>query len=254
MKKWIYLWVVWGVFGASAAAQSGFIEGWDNANHAYTTGEYDRAIEGYDSICRQGYGSAKLYYNLGNAYFKNNQIGKAILNYNKALRLDPSDEDIQHNLAVANRFVKDRIEVVPEFFLKTWMRNLMLRASSDTWAIWSLILFAMTLGLVALYLLGSRMGQRKFGFYGGICCLLLSVGALVFSSIGRRQIVSPREAVIMISAAPVKSEPEATSKDIFVLHEGTKVRIAGEIGDWREIVIADGKKGWLDIQSIELIN
>lgn len=227
---------------------------WEQANHAYATGDYPAAIEQYDSIRREGYASARLYYNMGNAYYKDNQIGKAILYYNKALRLDPGNDDIKHNLTVANTYVRDRIESVPEFFLKTWARDVMYWAGSDTWAVLSLVFFGVTLALVLLYLLGNRMSQRKAGFYGAVVFLLLSVGALVFASIERRKILNPDEAVIMITAAPVKSEPNPASKDIFVLHEGTKVRIAGELGDWREIVIADGNRGWIEMKSIELID
>lgn len=227
---------------------------WDHANHAYTNGDYKAAIEAYDSIQQSGYASAKLYYNLGNAYFKDNQVGKAILNYNKAQRLDPSDDDIKHNLAVANSQVKDRIEVVPEFFFKTWMRSLMFRASSDNWAVLSLVFLAVALALVAVYLLSGRLGYRKTGFYGGILFVLFFIGSVVFASIQRRMIVSPDQAVIMATAASVKSSPDQASKDIFVLHEGTRVRVVGEMGQWREIVIADGNKGWIDGRSIEMIN
>ena len=227
---------------------------WERANHSYTAGDYPAAIEQYDSIRREGYTSARLYYNMGNAYYKDNRIGRAVLYYNKALRLDPGNDDIKHNLAVANTYVRDRIDTVPEFFLKTWARDMMYWAGTDTWTILSLVFFAVALALVLLYLLGNRMSHRKAGFYGAIVCLLFSIGSLVFASIERRKIQHPDEAVIMITAAPVKSEPNNGSKDIFVLHEGTKVRIAGELGEWREIVIADGNRGWIEMKSIEMID
>jgi len=227
---------------------------WESANSAYTAGDYLEAIARYDSISAQGYASARLYYNMGNAYYKDNQIGKAILYYHKALRLDPGNDDIKHNLATANTFVRDRIETVPEFFLKTWARELMYRAGTDSWAVMSLIFFAAALALVLLYLLGNRMAQRKTGFYGAIVFLLFSIGSLVFASIERRKILHPDEAVIMITAAPVKSEPNNASKDVFVLHEGTKVRISAALGDWREVVVANGSRGWIEVKSIELID
>lgn len=238
----------------SVFGQTELDELWETANHAYTSGDYAAALEVYDSIGAQGYTSSKLYYNMGNAYYKENQIGKAILYYNKAQRLDPSNEDIKHNLAVANAYARDRIDTVPEFFVKTWARQMMYWFSSDTWAVLSLVFFAFALGLVLVYLLGSRMSRRKTGFYGALFCLLLFTGSLIFSSIQRRKILRPDEAVIMITAAPVKSEPNHASKDIFVLHEGTKVRVDGEMGDWREIVIADGNRGWIELKSIELID
>lgn len=237
-----------------AFAQDDPDELWEQANQAYTSGDYLGAIQLYDSISRQGYASAKLYYNLGNAYFKDNRIGSAILYYNKAQRLDPGNEDIRHNLTIANTYVRDRIDTVPEFFLKTWAKQLMYGFSSDTWAVLSLVFFGVALGLVLLYLLGNRMSHRKAGFYGAIVFLLLSVGSLVFASIQRRKILHPDEAIIMITAAPVKSEPNNASRDVFVLHEGTKVRIADEMGEWREIVVSDGNRGWIEYQSIALID
>ncbi|MCD8186320.1 MAG: tetratricopeptide repeat protein [Rikenellaceae bacterium] len=137
---------------------------WERANSAYTGGDYPEAILHYDSIRAQGYVSARLYYNLANAYYKDNQIGKAILNYNKALRLDPGNDDIKHNLAIANSYVRDRIDTVPEFFLKTWARELMYRAGTDSWAVMNLVFFALALALVLVYLLGRRMSWRKAGF------------------------------------------------------------------------------------------
>ena len=227
---------------------------WEQANTAYTNGDYPSAIARYDSIRASGYASAPLYYNLGNACYKEGQLGRAILNYNKALRLNPGSDNIRHNLAVANTQIRDRIDAVPEFFVKTWARQLMYTVSSDGWAVWSLVFLAAALGLALLYLLGGRMALRKMGFYGAIVLLLFSLGSLVFSSIQRRKMLRPDEAVVMISAAPVKSEPNATGRDVFVLHEGTKVRLVGIMDGWREIVLADGKQGWIDGKSIEVVD
>lgn len=254
MKRLVFICGMVMLLCTAGRAQMNVNDLWDKANHAYTNGDYQAAIGGYDSIVNSGYGSAKLYYNLGNAYFKDKQIGKAILNYNKAQRLAPSDNDIRHNLVIAGGFVKDRIEVVPEFFLKTWLRSLMTSASSNSWAVFSLVFLAAALAMVALYLLSSRILYRKTGFYGGIVLVCCFVAAVVFSSIERRAITDPDEAVIMLTAAPVKSSPDANSKDIFVLHEGTVVRVLTSLGAWREVMIADGNKGWVDVKSIEMID
>ena len=236
------------------AASAQMDEVWDEANRAYTAGDYLQAIVLYDSIEHRGYTSAKLFYNLGNAYFKEARIGPAILYYNKAQRLDPGNADIRHNLLIAGTRVRDRIDAVPEFFLKTWARQAMLRLGSDAWAVWSLVFFALALAAVLLYLLGNRLMVRKTGFYSAIVCLLLFIGTLAFSTIQRRKIVHPDEAVVMITAAPVKTEPNASARDAFVLHEGTKVRIVGEMASWREIVLADGNQGWIDEASIAPID
>ena len=237
----------------AAGAEKTAEEIWVQANEAYTQGDYAKGVQGYESIRRMGFAGAKVYYNLGNAYYKMNRVGPAILNYNKALRLAPADGDVRHNLAVAGASVKDRIDVVPEFFLKTWLRSLMRRAGSNAWAAWSLVFLAAGLALALVYLLASRLGWRKAGFYGGAVCIALFIVSLVFSSVERREILYPDEAVIMLAAAPVKSSPDNNSKDIFVLHEGTKVRVTGALGDWREIVVADGNKGWILSRSLETI-
>jgi tetratricopeptide (TPR) repeat protein len=234
-------------------AQADPEELWEQGNQAYTAGNYPEAIQLYDSISRQGYASARLFYNLGNAYYKENQIGRAILYYNRAQRLDPGNADIRHNLSIAGASVRDRIDVVPEFFLKTWSKRLMYTLGGDTWAVLSLVFFGFALALVLLYLLGTRTSVRKAGFYGAILCLALAIGTLLFASIQRRKLLHPDEAIVMITAAPVKSEPNQASRDVFVLHEGTKVRIDNSVGEWREIVLSDGNRGWIEQKSIALI-
>lgn len=226
---------------------------WDEANTMYINGNYERAISIYDSIIESGSSSHKIYYNLGNAYFKEGKIGKAILYYNKALRLSPSDIDTKHNLEVAGTYVKDKIESVPEFFVNTWIRELRQSMSSNTWAILSLVMLAVALALVLLYLLSKRFLYRKIGFFGAIGMLAICIFAICSASIEKSNLVEPTEAVVTSSAVPVKSSPNKLSKDIFVLHEGTKVKVVGQLQEWREVTIADGNKGWILATSIEMI-
>ena len=226
---------------------------WDEANTAYINADYQAAIATYDSILATGNVSYKVYYNLGNAYFKEGKIGPSILNYNPALRLAPSDADIDYNLRVANSYVKDKIEHVPEFFLATWFRSLRMSLSSNAWASVSLVLLAALLGCVLLYLLSTKLALRKTGFYSAIVLLLLFIFSVVSASIGRRELTCAEEAIVMNSAAPVKSSPDNGSKDLFVLHEGTKVSVLNSLEEWREIAIADGNKGWIRSSAIELI-
>ena len=228
---------------------------WDSANTAYINGDYAAAIHLYDSILVTGNASHKLYYNLGNAWFKEKRIGRAILYYNKALKLDPSDADTKYNLRVANTYVKNRIEQIPEFFLITWLNTLQMKLSSNVWAVLSLVLLAVALAAVPVYLLSQRMILRKIGFYTTIAALSFCIFAIVSAAVEQRALTDGSEGVVIISAAPVKSAPERGSKDIFVLHEGTKVRVIRSQGEeWKEISIADGKQGWILNQSIELIN
>lgn len=226
---------------------------WDAANTAYINADYQAAIATYDSILATGNVSYKVYYNLGNAYFKEGKIGPSILNYNRALRLAPSNPDIEYNLRVANSYVKDKIEHVPEFFLKTWMRSLRMSLSSNAWATMSLILLTVMLACVLLYLLATKLALRKTGFYSAIVLLLLFIFSVVSASVGRRELTHAKEAIVMSTAAPVKSSPDNGSKDLFVLHEGTKVRVLNALDEWQEISIADGNKGWIKKSAIELI-
>lgn len=238
---------------AAKANESVYMNAWDRANTAYVNGKYGDAIEIYDSILNAGYTSQKLYYNIGNAYFKQGEIANSILNYNRALLLDPSDVDARYNLRIANSYIKDNIEAVPEFFLFKWIKAWRSTLSSDAWAVSSLVFLTITLSLVLVYLLSSRLRLRKAGFYLAIITLIITVFSVVFATAEKQKQLKSEEAIIMISAAPVKSSPDNSSTDIFILHEGTKVKVVSSLGEWREITIADGNKGWILESSIEAI-
>lgn len=239
--------------GAAADGRTGTGELWDSANTLYVNGDYDGATVLYDSILSRGYSSSKLYYNLGNAHFKSNRIGKAIVNYNRALELAPYDSDIEYNLDVANSYIKDRIEAVPEFVVRGWFRHIRSLLTSNMWAVVSLILFAGALACVLVYLLGQKKGVRKAGFFTAIFAVVLFFVAVSFSVRQRRELVNASHGVVISSAVSVVSSPERSSKELFIIHEGTKVKITGHYGDWTEITIADGNKGWLLSESIEKI-
>lgn len=226
---------------------------WEAGNTAYINGDYSRAIECYEAILDGGAYSAKLYYNLGNAYFKEGRLGPAILNYRRALRLSPGNEDIRYNLSVAENRTKDSIESVPEFFLTTWVKALRNTMSGTAWTILSLIALAAMLVLVLFYLLSQRLALRKAGFYGTLLMLLIGIVSTSFALTERRSSMDRDRAVVLSSAISVKSSPGNGATDLFVLHEGTTVRIASRLGDWWEIVIADGKKGWLESRQAEEI-
>ena len=226
---------------------------WEAANAAYVNGESKRAADGYAAILEGGVHSAELYYNMGNAHFKSGRIGQAILCYRRALRLAPGNDDIRYNLEVAGENTKDSIEAVPEFFLTTWMRAVRNTMSSTAWTVLSLAALAAMLALAMVYLLASRLTARKTGFYGMAAMLVLFVAATSFAAAGRREAVERSEAVVMSPSVSVKSSPDNSATDLFVLHEGTAVRVTGSLDEWCEIVIADGKKGWVRSRQIEVI-
>ena len=226
---------------------------WDAAAAAYNAADYLTAIEYYTTILDGGRHSAELYYNLANAYFKREQVGEALLNYNRALRLSPADEDIRHNLAFAEQSTKDSIEQIPEFFLSTWMRSVRNLMGGNTWTILSIVMLALALAMALLYLLAQPLTMRKTGFYSMALFGLLFIITTSFAWSARTEATAQRDAIIMSSAASIKSSPDGNSTELFVLHEGTKVRVGEVMDKWAEVRIADGRKGWIEIDRIERI-
>lgn len=226
---------------------------WQRGNQAYIDGDYTAAIANYTAIENRGQYSAKLYYNLANAYFKNEEIGYAILYYHRALRVSPTMEDARYNLTIAESLTKDKIAVVPQFFLNRWMLTLQRSISGTAWSAISIILLAAALSMLLLFLLGSRIKVRKIGFYGTIAISLLFVITSIFAIAERNDMINREQAIVMSSAISVKSSPDKAATDLFVLHEGTKVKITTQVDGWYEIVIADGKKGWAEESHIEKI-
>lgn len=226
---------------------------WDAANAAYLDGNYHEATKAYEQLAAQGYGSAKLFYNLANSYFKQERIGRAILFYRRALRLDPGNADARYNLTVAEARTKDRIERVPEFFLTQWFRTVRHTMSATAWSVLSLAMLACALAAFLLYLLAQRLSMRKAGFYGTLTAAVLFVLTTGFAAGERRDQLDRSEAVVMAASAAVSSAPDKLATDLFILHEGTTVRIVDRLDKWCEVTIADGKKGWIENSKIETI-
>lgn len=225
----------------------------DMGNKAYIDGDYEQALHYYNAILDRNLFSAALYYNTANAYFKTNQIGKAILFYNRALVIDPSMEDAEYNLAIAEARTKDKIAEVPQFFVKRWVKAVQNLFDCTTWSILSLVALALVMLCALMFLLARRIAIRKTGFYGALAGLVLLVATTAFAVAERNDILSREGAVVMMSAISVKSSPDHNSTDLFVLHEGTKVRVTAQIEGWSEVVIADGNKGWTESKNIEKI-
>ena len=226
---------------------------WDMANTAYNEGNFEKAAATYEQILAQNLHSAALYYNLANAYFKQGELGKALLNYNRASRIAPGDEDIRHNQEYAEKMTKDSIEKIPEFFLTTWLRSVRGAMSCTAWTVLSIVMLAVALVMALLYLLAQRMSLRKVGFYTMAMALLLFVATSIFAISERNQLVGRSEAIVMSTAASVKSSPDRSATELFVLHEGTKVRVGEVLDKWAEVRIAEGRKGWIEIDRIERI-
>ena len=224
-----------------------------NANKEYSKGQYNNAIELYKKIIKSGFGSFDLYYNLASSYFKVNNYPSSILFYEKANKIKPNDENVIYNLKVVNNKIVDKIENVPLFFLKRWWTAAINLFPSDTWAVFSIISFLLFFIIAAIYLLVNSVVYRKSSFYLGVLSLVFTIFFMVMASQQKAFADSNSEAIIFTPTVSVKSSPDDTSTDIFVIHEGTKVKITDNVGDWYEIKIANGSVGWMKASGLEKI-
>ncbi len=223
------------------------------ADSAYLNEDYLSAIDIYENLLETGV-SADIYYNLGNAYYRMDDITHAVINYERALLLSPGDEDIRFNLAMARDKTIDRITPRSEMFFVTWYRSLVNMMSVDAWGRTSLFALALAVALALLYLFAERVALRKVGFFGGIVLLLVFIFSNIFAWNQKTRLSERDAAIIISSAVPVKSTPTKSGTDLFILHEGTKVEIIDDtMKDWKEVRVADGKEGWLETSVIELI-
>lgn len=225
----------------------------EKANKAYADGHYSAALELYQQVVKEGYQSADLYYNTGNAYFKTNDLPNAILYYERAKRLDPGSEDISFNLKVANSRISDKIESLPEMFYRRWFISLSAQFSSDAWAKAGIVMFILSLLCAATYIISRILIVRKIGFWMTILSFVVSLIFVIFAYQNFQFIQNQNEAIIFAPTVTIKSSPDDKSIDLFVLHEGTKVKLLDHIGNWWEIKIANGSVGWLPSSSIERI-
>lgn len=222
------------------------------ANAQYKNKDYKKAAELYESVKNQGFESAALYYNLGNSYFRSGNIPQAILNYERAKKIRPDDEDILHNLKIANLSVTDKIEPLPELELSRFFRKIVNTYSSGGWAIWAICLLWLSVTAMALFFLVNSRRIKKAGFFTAIISFSLFL-VFILISLQRNSYENMNYAIIFSAVSYVKTSPETQSKDAFYLHAGTKVEIRETIGEWSYIRIADGKTGWLKSNDLEKI-
>lgn len=227
---------------------------WNAANAAYAEGRWDDAVSGYEMISDMGLESASLYCNTGNAYAKGGNVPFAILYYERALKVDPSYEDASYNLGLMNSRIQDRIDPVPEFFLAKWMKDISYIMDSDAWAVVALVLLGLTLAMFLLFLLAPTVAGRRTGFFTGLVLLVFMCFAFGFSVSQKKASMNADMAIVTRPVVSVKSSPSAeASKDLFILHEGTKVTVLDQVGTWNNISLADGRQGWLPAATMERI-
>lgn len=224
-----------------------------SANKAYQQNDFTGAIQQYEALLKQGYRSAALYYNLGNSYYRTRDLGKAILNYERALLLDPHDADIKHNLQFVQSQLPDEIDPLPAFFLSKWWNALSGLLSAQTWSVLALILLWIGITGLSLWLLGTKRVYKKIGFVAGIIVLAISLFAFTLANSRTDIIQNSGRAVVLQKEIVLRSAPDTQSKEVFVLHAGSTVKLLDKIGDWHKVRLGDGVQGWLPDQSLERI-
>ena len=220
---------------------------------AYMRNDYVSAIQIYEKLLEQGT-SATLYYNLGNSYYKSDDIARAILNYERALLLEPGNGDIRMNLEIARSKTVDKVTPIPDIFFVAWIKSFMNTLYADTWGKLGIVFFFLMLVSICAFLYSKRVGMKKIGFAGAVLMLCLVVASNLFAGYQKDKLIDRKEAIVLVPSITVRSTPSEDGTSLFVLHEGHKVEIKdNSMYEWKEIRLEDGKVGWVPASSIEVI-
>lgn len=221
---------------------------------AYSNGEYEKAIDIYGKIISEKGSSVQLFYNLGNAYFRNNMLGKAILNYERALLIDPTDEDAKANLELAQSRTKDELSEQYEIFFISWFKEFTALLNVTVWTVIGIVMFVLLLLSLLLLLFSKNTGIRKISMAFAVISLIVTIFANI-SAYSLDSYMSDRShAIVMKEEASLKSTPNNSGTVLIKVHEGRKVKIADDtMSDWKEIELEDGTVGWVPSSVIERI-
>ena len=251
MRRWIIGILVVCAIGSARSQEAGLL--FSEANQLYRNAEYDKAAAAYEQLIKNGYVSPSLYYNLGNARFKLKDVPGSILSYERAKRLAPRDEDILYNLSLANLRVIDKIDPIPEFFFTQWWKDFIRSCSSSTWALIAVSGLWIAVLLAAVVMVLRTPSIRKVLALAAILLVVGSAVAFTGMNLQSRYEHSEELAIIFTPSISVKSSPDLKSTDLFVLHEGLKVEVLDSYANWKKIRLPDGKVGWVQAQSVEII-
>lgn len=238
------------MFTVAVFAQSDLLQ---KANEHYTKDEFKQAIDVYNQILMTNLESPEVYFNLGNACYKTGQYTQSILNYERAKLLAPDDEDIDFNLQVANQKVVDSIQELPGIFIIRWWNSLVNSQTTDSWAFLSIICFIVFLVMLGFYFFARTSEVKRITFWLGCFLIGFTIFSWSFAAQQKNRLVNHTFAIVMQPTITVKSSPSEKGTNLFVIHEGLKVKITDRLGDWVEIRLTDGNKGWLLAESIERI-
>lgn len=225
----------------------------ERAYDYYLKSDFDEANDLFLSLVDEGYVSHSLYYNLASTYFKKEDFANAMLWFERAKRLKPSDEDTDFNINVTKYKLVDKIEAVPDLFFIRWFKSFVNLQSERSWAYYSLIFFMLVFVFTAIFLITSNYTLRKYSFYLTFLFLLFFIGSAMAAFSQKSYQSRTDEAIVMTERIEIKSSPDEASSDLFIIHSGVKVRIVDQIGDWVEVKIPSGDKGWVLKSNLEII-
>jgi tetratricopeptide (TPR) repeat protein len=223
------------------------------ANDQYAKAKYADAIKTYQSILGDGYQSATVYFNMGNAYYKLGDIPSALLYFEKAHKLNPADEDINFNIQLSNLKTTDKIDAAPDFFLTKWWQAFVMCASVGTLGWLSIVFIIAASGLLIAYLYAPSVSLKRGSFFGAIAMLALGLMSILMATNQVHYFASHKQAIVFSNSTSVKSEPVVASKNLFVIHEGTKVDILESNSNWMRVKLLNGNEGWIlagDVKTI----
>jgi tetratricopeptide (TPR) repeat protein len=220
-------------------------------NESYKADNYEMAVQLYQEVLAAGYESSSTYFNLGNSYFKLGQTPDAILFYEKALKLNPSNADIKYNLSIANLQITDKLESLPSTFLQGIWTSIICLISVDSWAWATLISLLISAVMFMLYRISKTESTKKGSFYISILLLGISITAFVSGSQLKQKMEISSSAIVFTPSLTVKSSPANNSQGLFVIHEGTKVIVLETVDEWYKVSLSDGNTGWIEKETVK---
>ncbi len=224
-----------------------------DANTLYKTGKYQKAIELYNKIEASEETSSELYFNIGNCYYKLNQVAPSIYNYEKALLINPSNEDAKNNLIIAKRLTLDRIEELPKSLFQKLNINYLQKLHYNSWALIVIVFSIIASVLFLLFYFSTNSIKKRFYFVTSILSFLLLLSSLIITYQQYDTAKKTIEAIVFTKEVSIKNSPTQDSEEIFTLHEGTKIKVLDTVDDWKKIKLIDGKIGWLLSKDIKII-